>query len=105
MILIQPKFAETSHTKQYTSSNVITYIDNFTATNNTGNNVTLEINILDGDSAQLYNRIMAPTVIVPGECYICSEIMGKSINPGYSISTLASDANSITIMATGRQIT
>ena len=43
--------------------------------------------------------------IAPGETYTCPELIGQVLEDGGFISTLASAASAITIMASGRIVT
>jgi hypothetical protein len=43
--------------------------------------------------------------IAPDETYTCPELVGQALEPGGFISTIASAATSLTIRASGREIT
>ena len=43
--------------------------------------------------------------IVPGETYLCPELVGQSLEPGGFISTIASAATALTFRVSGREIT
>lgn len=105
--LIPAKQAENAQTTQYTSgTGVRTIIDKFTATNTSGSNVQLSVNLVAlSGTAGASNLIVQTRTIVPGETYTCPELVGHNLLPGGFISTLASAATSLTIMASGRQIT
>lgn len=104
--LIPAKQAENVQTTQYTATNCKTVIDKFTATNTTSGNVTLSVNlVVSGGSASAANRLLSVRSIAPGETYLCPEVVGHVLEPGGFISTLAGAATSITIDASGREIT
>jgi hypothetical protein len=104
--LIQSKQAENAQTTQYTATNCKTIIDKFTATNTSAGNVTLSVNLVaSGGSAGASNLIMDARAIAPGETYTFPELVGQSLEPGGYISTIASAATSLTIRASGREIT
>lgn len=104
--IIPRKQAENAQTTQYTATNCRTVIDKFTVTNTSAGNVTLSVNLVaSGGSASSANLIIQLRPIAPGECYRCPELVGQSIEPGGFISTLAGAAGSLTISATGREIT
>lgn len=104
--LIQSKQAENAQTTQYTATNCKTIIDKFTATNTSAGNVTLSVNLVaSGGAAGASNLIVDARAIAPGETYTFPELVGQSLEPGGYISTIASAATSLTIRASGREIT
>jgi hypothetical protein len=105
-VLIPAKQAENSQTTQYTASNVRAVIDKFTATNTTTSNVTLSVNLVtSGGSASSANLIVDARTIAPDETYTFPELVGQVLEAGGFISTIASAATSLTIRASGREIT
>ena len=105
-VLIPAKIAENTQTTQYTATGCRTYIDKFTVTNNSAANVTLAVNLVaSGGSAGVANLVLSAKNIVPGETYLCPELVGHVLEPGGFISTLAGAATSLTIQASGREIT
>ena len=105
-VLIPAKNAESTQTTQYTSTNVTTIIDKFTATNTSANNVTISVNLVtSGGSAGVTNLIVDSRAIAPDETYTFPELVGQVLEPGGFISTIASAATSLTIRASGREIT
>lgn len=104
--LIPAKQAENVQTTQYTSNDCTTYVDKFTITNNTSANVVFSANIVTvAGSAGVTNLIIAQRSIAPRETYPCPELIGQVLQPGDFISTLAGAAVSLTMRASGRQIT
>jgi hypothetical protein len=104
--IIPPKQAENSQQMQYTALNCKAIIDKFTVTNTTGGAVTISVNlVVSGGSASAANRIISVKSVAAGECYTCPELIGHILESGGFISTLASAATSLTIDATGREIT
>ena len=105
-VLIPAKEAENSQTTQYTASNVRAIIDKFTVTNTSANNVTFSCNLVTiGDSASASNLIVDARSLVPDETYTCPELVGQALEAGGFISTIASAGTSLTIRASGREIT
>lgn len=103
--IIPRKQAENVQTTQYTATNVKTIIDKFTATNTSANNVTFSCNLVaSGDAAGAGNLVLDTKTIAPSETYTCPELVGQTLENGGFISTLASAATSITISASGREI-
>ena len=90
-VLIPAKQAENSQTTQYTAVNCKAIIDKFTATNTTAGNVTISVNLVTSGGT-------AGTTTFP-------ELVGQSLESGGFISTIASAATSLTIRASGREIT
>lgn len=104
-VLIPAKEAEGTQTAQYTAVNCRAIIDKFTATNTSGSNATLSVNLIpDAGTAGDDNLIVDAHAIAPGETYTFPELVGQALDNGMFISTLASAANSITIRASGREI-
>lgn len=105
-VLIPAKTAENSQTTQYTSTNVTTIIDKFTATNYSATAATISVNLVtQADTAGNQNLIVKTKSLQPAETYTFPEIVGQILSPGAFISTIASAATSINIRASGREIT
>jgi P pilus assembly chaperone PapD len=105
-VLIPPKQAENAQTTQYTAVNCKAIIDKFTITNTSASNVTMSVNLVtSGGSAGASNLIMDTRAIAPDETYTCPELVGQALESGSFISTVASAATSLTIRASGREIT
>lgn len=104
--IIPAKQAENTQTTQYTATNCKTVVDKFTATNTSAGNVTISVNLVtSGGSASSANLITNARAIAPGESYTFPELVGQAIESGGFISTIASASASITIRASGREIT
>lgn len=104
--LIPAKQAENAQTTQYTATNCKAIIDKFTATNTSASNVTLSVNLVtSGGSAGVSNLVVDSRAIAPDETYTFPEIVGQVLESGGFISTIASAATSLTIRASGREIT
>ena len=105
-VLLPAKQAENSQTTQYTATNAKAIIDKFTVTNTSANNVTFSCNLVtSGGSAGASNLIIDARTLVPDECYTCPELVGQALDVGGFISTIAGAASSLTIRASGREIT
>lgn len=94
-------------TTQYTvPSSTRTIIDKFTATNTTGGAVTLTVYIVAAlGTPAAGNTIISAKSLAAGECYTCPELVGHILGASDYISVLASVAGSITIRASGRELT
>lgn len=104
-VLIPAKQAENAQTTQYTATNVKAIIDKFTVTNTSGNNVTFSCNLVTvSGSAGASNLIIDARTIVPDETYTCPELVGQALDVGGFISTIAGAGTSLTIRASGREI-
>lgn len=104
-VLIPAKQAENAQTTQYTATNVKAIIDKFTVTNTSANNVTFSCNLVTvSGSAAASNLIIDARTIVPDETYTCPELVGQALDVGGFISTLAGAGTSLTIRASGREI-
>ena len=104
-VLIPAKQAENTQTTQYTATNVKAIIDKFTVTNTSANNVTFSCNLVTvSGSAGASNLIIDTRTIVPDETYTCPELVGQALDVGGFISTIAGAGTSLTIRASGREI-
>lgn len=104
--IIPRKQAENAQTSQYTAVNCKTVIDKFTVTNTTGAPVVFSVNLVaNGGAASAANLVLSSKSIAANETYNCPELVGQSLEAGGFISTLAGAATSLTISATGREIT
>jgi len=104
-VLIAAKIAENSQTTQYTSTNVVTIIDKFTATNYSGTAATLSVNLVtSGGAAGNDNLIVKTKTLQAGETYTFPELIGQVLAVGGFISTIAGTATAINIRASGRVI-
>ena len=105
-VLIPAKQAENSQTTQYTAVNCKALIDKFTITNTSAGNVTISVNLVtSGGAAGVSNLIVDTRSIAPDETYTFPELVGQSLESSGFISTIASAATSLTIRASGREIT
>lgn len=103
--IIPAKNAESVDTDQYTSTDVKTIIDKFTATNISAGTLTISVNIVpNGGSASNTNLIVDTKSILENETYTFPELVGHILTTGDFISTNAS-ATGLTIRASGRVIT
>jgi hypothetical protein len=103
---IPAKQAENTDTVQYTATNARAIIDKFTATNTSAGNETLSVNLVTvGGTPSVSNLIVDARSIAPGETYTFPELVGQVLESGGFISTIASAAASLTIRASGREIT
>ena len=101
-MIIPSKVAETVATDQYTSTNVTTIIDKFTATNTTDATLTLSINLIpNGDTVGDSNLVVDEKSILSKATYSCPEVVGHMLQNGAKINTTASGVG-ITIVASGR---
>jgi hypothetical protein len=104
--VIPRKQAENAQTTQYTATNCKTVIDKFTVTNTTAGAVTFAVNLVaSAGTAGASNLIIDDKPVAAGECYTCPELVGQTLEAGGFISTLAGAAASLTISASGREIT
>lgn len=104
--IIPRKQAENAQTTQYTATNCKCIIDKFTVTNTSGSNVTFSVNLVaSGGAASSANLVLDTKTVVPDQTYTCPELVGQVLESSGFISTLAGTATSLTISASGREIT
>jgi hypothetical protein len=105
-VLVPPKQMEASQTTQYTATNVRAIIDKATVTNTDTVSRTFSVNIVtSGGSAGNSNLVIDTRTVQPDETYLCPELVGHVLAPGGFISTIASNATSLTLRVSGREIT
>jgi len=105
-VIIPAKQVENTQATQYTATNCRAIIDKATATNTSGANVTLSVNLVtSGGSSGASNLVVNARAIAPNETYTLPELVGQVLDSGGFISTLASAATSITLRISGREIT
>lgn len=93
-------------TTQYTSTNVQTIIDKFTATNYNTAAATISVNLVaNGDTPDNDNLIVKAKTLQPSETYTFPELVGQVLANGTFISTIAGTASAINIRASGRIVT
>jgi hypothetical protein len=104
-VLIPAKIAEEVPTTQYTASNVTAIIDKFTGTNFSDTATFITVNLVTSGGVEGDNNTIVKTrTLSPNETYIFPEIVGSVILAGGYISTLCGDGASVTIRASGREI-
>jgi len=104
--LIAAKIAEAAQTTQYTANGVTALIDKFTATNYSGAAATISVNLVTvSDSAGNQNLVTKTKTLQASETYVFPELVGHVLAPGGFISTIAGTAASISIRASGREVT
>lgn len=104
--LVPPKQMEAVQTTQYTATGVKALIDKATVTNTDTVNRTFSVNLVQvSGSPGNSNLIIDDRTVVPGETYLCPELVGHELDVGAFISTVASSAASLTLRVSGREIT
>ena len=61
--------------------------------------------VTSGGSAGNANLVIDDRTVVPGETYLCPELIGQILAPGGFISTIASAATTLTLRVSGREVT
>lgn len=103
--LVAPKQMEATQTTQYTATAVKALIDKATVTNTDTVNRTFSVNLVQsGGSAGNANLVIDDRTVVPGETYLCPELVGQALDIGAFISTIASNATALTLRISGREI-
>lgn len=105
-LLIPRKQAASTQTTQYTvTTGSLVVIDKFTATNTSDNSVTISVSLpAKNEAPGDQNTVTYSRSIASKEAYTFPELVGQVINAEGYISTIASAAGSITITASGREI-
>lgn len=90
----------------YTATNCKTVIDKFTLTNTSGGAIAVTVyKIVQGGAAGAGNTIISAKSIAAGETYNCPEMVGQTLEAGGFIQAFASTTLTVTVSASGREIT
>lgn len=104
-VLVPPLQMQAVQTTQYTATAVKAIIDKATVTNTDTVNRTFSVNLVQsGGSATNANLIIDDKTVVPGETYLCPELVGQTLDSGGFISTVASAATALTLRVSGREV-
>lgn len=104
--IIPSKQLEDVQTNQYIATNSKTMIDKVTITNTTAAAVTFSCNLVpEGGAVADANAIIKDKSVAAGDTYVCPELVGHVLESGDAISMIASAATSLTIRASGREVT
>jgi hypothetical protein len=104
-VLVAPLQMQATQTTQYTATAVKALIDKATVTNTDTVSRTFSVNLVtSGGSAGNSNLVIDEKTVVPGETYLCPELVGQALEPGGFISTIASAATALTLRVSGREI-
>lgn len=97
----------TSAATYYTAGTGVTaIIKSMTLTNNSGGAVTATVHIVDtGSTESASNMVIDAKNLADGETYLCPEAINQSISPTGTIRALASANTSISIKASGVEVT
>ncbi len=105
-VLCEAKLAEIVDTQQYLSDNCNTSIDKLTATNVTGVNATLTVNLVPpGGAVGAANTTTFTKTVAPGKPYTFPEVVGHILASGGTLWTKAGTASALSIRASGRKFT
>lgn len=104
--LIQSKTAEPADTTQYTANGVTTIIDKFTAINYSSSAADITVHLVQVAGVENDSNVIVKTKTLQAlETYTFPEIVGHVLSNGTYISTIASADSSISIRASGREVT
>lgn len=106
-VLVPPLQLDVAATTQYTTPVATrTIIDKATVTNTDSVNRSFSVNIVNnGGSPSNANLVVDDRAVVPGETYLCPELIGHALLQGDFISTTASAGAALTLRITGREVT
>lgn len=104
-VLVAPVLLVVGTTDRYTAP-VATIIDKATVTNTDTVNRNFTVYLVSSGTGVSTTNILVDAVnVVPGETYLCPELVGQILNPGDKITTEASAANALSMRVSGRQVT
>lgn len=103
--LVAPLQMQAAQTTQYTATGVRAIIDKATVTNTDTVNRSFSVNIVQASgSASNSNLVIDDKTVIPGETYLCPELVGQVLEPGSFISTIASAGSALTLRVSGREV-
>lgn len=89
----------------YTATNVRTIIDKITGCNTTAGAITVDIHLVaSGDSADDTNKVVDAYSIAANTTYTFPEVVGHILEQGGTIQAHASAATSVSLRASGREV-
>ncbi len=109
--LIEGKYAPISSAIEYTvtgsnTTTVVVILDCFTATNVSASPAQFSCHLVpSGGSVGDVYLVIDEATIMPGETYLCPEMIGQTMPESSFLSVKASAADAITFRASGRIIT
>lgn len=104
--LIVSKYAAATDTTEYTTATgVRTIIDKFTGYNATAGTLTLTVNLIPNAGTVGTSNVVVVKSIAAGVTETFPEVCGHVLEPGGSISVVASAGTSISIRCSGREVT
>ncbi len=105
-LVVGSQIAATATTYYTAPANTKAVITNMTLTNTTANAITATVHVIDsGATETASNMDISARTLAPGETYKCPEVIGKTISATGTIRALASSATSITLKASGYEVT
>ena len=106
-VLVPPLQMQAVQTTQYSPGlGVRAIIDKATVTNTDTVVRNFSVNLVtSGGSAGNANLVVDARAVVPGETYMCPELVGQVLEAGSFISTIASAATALTLRISGREVT
>lgn len=106
-VIVPYKVLEAAQTTQYTTPAGIYWImDKCTCTNISAVAASVSIHrVPSGGVADTSNKTIDTKTLQPKECYTFPEVVGKILQPGDFISTIAGTAASINFELNGRMLT
>lgn len=81
-------------------------IDKVSVSNSSGGSATFTANLIASGGSAAPSNVNTPAIAVPtGSVYLCSELVGQTLNPGDTFSVKASVASALVIRFSGREVT
>lgn len=102
--IIQPKFASTSMTAEYTAAEGRVIIDKFTATNVSAGAAQVTIHVVPVAGSVASSNQIVSQVIASGETASINGLMGHVLETQSSIRCTASASSALVLYASGRVI-
>lgn len=103
--LVAPQQLTNASATYYTSTNIKTRIDKLSCVNTTAGAVTVTIYIVpSGGSVGASTTLTSARALAAGETWNCPDVVGQIMAAADTLRALASANTSITIMASGTQI-
>lgn len=104
--LVPSTFIPNTITTVYTAANLRAVVDKVSIVNTATANQSFTAHVVSGAGiADDSNMVVDSRVVVPGETYLCPELVGQYLDPGTFIAVVASAASALNLRISGREIT
>jgi len=104
--LVPAKFMSDTLSTEYGATSLRAIVDKSTVTNTGSANCAFSAHVVPvGGTPDTSNVFVRARVVVPGETYMCPELVGQYLDPGTSLVFGADLTSTLNLRVSGREIT